>query len=340
MTANRKELVLNVMDGKPADRVPSGFWFHFLQDEIHSDAFANPQLTDKLLEGEIKYIETLQPDLVKIMTDGFFGYRNDVLKTAKTPQELAAIQPLPADDPWFERQLEYAKKLTGRFGDEVTTFYNLFCPATIFKFMHEGEDNEALLAKWLVEDGEAVKKGFDVIAGDLAILAQRLIEEAEVTGIYFSLQNIIGEGVTQAVYNKYIAPGEKAVLAAANSKSPYNILHICGYAGHRNDLSWYKDYDVKTVNWAAVVEDIPLQEGRKLFPGKALLGGFGNLDSELLYKGSQEEIQAETRRLLQEAGTQGIILGADCTVPRDTDWKHFEWVREAAYFALINEEEI
>lgn len=54
------------------------------------------------------------------------------------------------------------------------------------------------------------------------------------------------------------------------------------------------------------------------------------MDSELLYKGSKEEIQAETKRILAEAGRQGVLLGADCTVPRDIDWKHFEWVREAA----------
>ena len=119
-------------------------------------------------------------------------------------------------------------------------------------------------------------------------------------------------------------------MAAANSVSDYNILHICGYAGHHNDLTLYKDYNVKTINWAVVVEGVSIPEGRKIFGNRAALGGFGNLDSELLYKGSKEEIQAETKRILAEAGRQGVILGADCTVPRDTDWQHFEWVREAA----------
>ena len=41
MSENRKQLVLDVLDGKERERVPSGFWFHFLEDEIHADAFGS-----------------------------------------------------------------------------------------------------------------------------------------------------------------------------------------------------------------------------------------------------------------------------------------------------------
>jgi len=41
-------------------------------------------------------------------------------------------------------------------------------------------------------------------------------------------------------------------------------------------------------------------------------------------------VEAETRRILAAAGRIGVILGADCTVPSDTDWQRFEWVRSAA----------
>ena len=191
-------------------------------------------------------------------------------------------------------------------------------------------EDEAFLAQLVREDAAAVRAAFDVISGDLAKLARRIIAEAGVTGIYFSLQNLIGEGASRAVYEEVFAPGEKEILRAANAESSYNILHICGYAGHRNTLDWYRDYDVKTINWAAVVEGVPLEEGRKIFPEHALLGGFGNLASDVLYRGTQAEITAETHRILDAAGRTGILLGADCTVPRDIDWKHFDWVRDAA----------
>ncbi len=331
MAQSKKELVLAAMDGKPVDRVPVGFWFHFLKDEIHSNSFENPAFIDELFAGQSKYIDEHQPDFVKVMTDGFFPYTNKSVVGATSLEDLKNIQPLPDDDPWFTYQVEYAKRVSSKYGNELALFYNLFCAGTILKFMQPKiENGEAFLAGLVRENPVEAKHVLDVISGDVAKLAKRLITEGGVTGIYFSLQNLIGEGITQEVYNEVLAPSEKAVLGAANSVSDYNILHICGWSGHRNDLSWYKDYEVKTINWAAVVEDVTLTEGKKIFGGRTALGGFGNEADSLIYNGTEDEIKAETHRLLKEAGRTGIILGADCTVPRDTDWKHFEWVREAA----------
>ena len=67
-----------------------------------------------------------------------------------------------------------------------------------------------------------------------------------------------------------------------------------------------------------------------MFPGKALLGGFANSEDSVLYRGSKAEIQQAARELIRNAGEHGILLGADCTVPRDIDWQRLEWVREAA----------
>ena len=111
-TLNKKELVLNAMDNKPVERVPAGFWFHFLEDELHSNAFEHPELTEQVLAGEIKYIEESQPDFVKIMTDGFFPYTSESFLAAKTTEDLKHLQPLPKDDKWFTYQVEYAKKIT------------------------------------------------------------------------------------------------------------------------------------------------------------------------------------------------------------------------------------
>lgn len=331
MSQSKKELVLAALDRQPVERVPSGFWFHFLPDEIHADALKEPELARDLLRKEESYIEGARPDFVKIMTDGFFPYPNEKVLRARSLKDFKDLQPLPDDHPFFTEQIAYARALTERYGHELALFYNVFCAGTTLKFMQPRfEEGEPFLLSLLREDKEELRRVLDIISEDLAKLARRVITEGGVTGIYFSLQNLIGEGVTKEIYDEVLAPGEKKILAAANSVSAYNILHICGYAGHRNVLSWYADYEAKAVNWAAVVEGVSLGEGQKIFEGKAVLGGFGNLQTDVLYSGSRQEIQDETRRLLEEAGRTGVLLGADCTVPRDTDWEHFEWVREAA----------
>jgi uroporphyrinogen decarboxylase len=90
------------------------------------------------------------------------------------------------------------------------------------------------------------------------------------------------------------------------------------------------DYPAEIINWASIVEGVPLSAGKKLFGGKPVLGGFGNTKDDVLYKGRKEEIEAETERLLADAGTEGVILGADCTVPRGIPLEHLEWVRAKA----------
>lgn len=332
MAVSKKELVLRAMDRKAVERVPAGFWFHFLDDEIHANAYEDESLEKKVLEGELRYIEESQPDFVKIMTDGFFSYPNPAVQRARTAAELAKVRPLPDDHPFFTRQIAYAKEITSRYGSEIATFYNIFSAGTTVKFMQPGTiaEDEEFLTGFVREDRKAVQEAFAVISADLAKLARRIIEEAGVTGIYLSLQNHTGFGDDRSVYDEVFAPGEKEILRAANTANDYNILHICGYAGHRNELDWYRDYEVKTINWAAVVEGVPLAAGRRVFPQRALLGGFGNLDTDVLYRGSRAEVEAETRRILDAAGRTGVLLGADCTVPRDIDRNRFTWVREAA----------
>ena len=135
MTQSKKELVLAAMDNKPVDRVPVGFWFHFLGDEIHSDSFQHPELIEQLYAGQTKYIETAKPDFVKIMTDGFFPYENRTAFNLKSAADFKRIQPLADDDPWFTTQIAYAKRLTSKYGNDVAMFYNLFCAGTTVKFM-------------------------------------------------------------------------------------------------------------------------------------------------------------------------------------------------------------
>lgn len=95
MRQNKRELIQAVFHNEKADRIPVGFWHHFLQDEVGADAFSHPQLTEKALEGQADFYQAFEPDMIKIMTDGFFGYPHPLLqKAVNSPKELMAITPL------------------------------------------------------------------------------------------------------------------------------------------------------------------------------------------------------------------------------------------------------
>jgi uroporphyrinogen decarboxylase len=326
---SKKQLVLDVFNNKAAERIPVGFWFHFAQGDEFKQGLVNEKVIRTNIDGHNKFVKEFQPDFVKLMSDGFFEYPNPILINVKSASELKQLKPLGADHPWIEGQVKLVKQLTGSFGADLATFYNIFAPATLFKIIFDEKGNK-VLADFIIEDKEAVKHALDVIAQDLAALSGRLITEGKADGIYLSVQNVQDDRIIPELYREVIEPSDRKVLAGANQAGQNNILHICGYEGSRNDLSLYTDYDAKAINWAVTVEGVSLSEGKKLFGDKAVIGGFNNTTSGLLYAGSKEEIEAYTEKLIQEAGKTGVILGADCTVPSDIDLNRLRWVRDKA----------
>ena len=321
---SKRELVLNAFNNQEVERVPVGFWFHFAADAFFD---SSEETVKRNIAGHQKYVDEFHPDFLKLMSDGFFGYPNEAIKKIKTAADLDRIEKEDAGK-WIQGQVDLVRELTGRFQKEVASFYNIFAPATYLSLLLESAGNELTVAQLAKENPKGLARVLDLIAKDVALLSRRVIAEGGADGIYLSVSNI--DGVGKEDYLNVIAPSELAVLENANAVSRYNILHICGYEGHRNDLSTYVDYPARIVNWAVTVENVSLSEGKKLFGGKAVIGGFNNTTDGVLYKGSKEEIEAETAGLIADAGTTGVILGADCTIPSDTPLEHLSWVREKA----------
>lgn len=324
--SDKRQLVFDAFDNKKTQRVPVGFWFHFAPDDLFTN---KPEIIRKNVEGHFQFYDTFKPDFVKLMSDGYFRYPNPTLQKVEKADDLLQAKSGLVDD-WIDAQTALVKELTDHFGSEVASFYNIFAPATVLGFVLEEAKSRLTLAELIQKHPETLAYALNVIKQDLARLAFKVITEGGADGIYLSTKNIQDNAVSKELYHKYITPSEQGVLNAANAVSDYNILHICGYEGARNDLSVYKDYEVKVVNWAVVVERVSLKEGKNLFGGRAVIGGFDNTKNGVLYKGSKEEVERETRRLLEEAGTIGVILGADCTIPSDTPLERLEWVRKAA----------
>jgi uroporphyrinogen decarboxylase len=328
---NKRELVEWVFRNEPAERVPVGFWLHYAKDELE-DVFMNPALREINVQGHERFFREFQPDFLKIMTDGYFVYPNEPFVRAERAGDLRAAAPLGPNHPWIREQIRFARELTGAYGSEVLTFYNIFSPVTYFKFVRRGtvENPYGLLMDFIREDKGAVIHGLAAAAQDIAALAQGVIAEGGADGLYYSVQDLGDPRMPEELRREVLVPPDFAVLEAANALSDLNILHICSYAGHPNQVAHFADYPAQIINWAAVQEKLPLGEGKRIFGGKPVIGGFGNTTADLLYRGTREEIEGETDRLLAEAGRRGVVLGADCTIPRDISLDHLRWVRDRA----------
>ena len=81
-------------------------------------------------------------------------------------------------------------------------------------------------------------------------------------------------------------------------------------------------------NWAVYVEELSVKEGKKFFGGRCVLGGFDNRPESVLCSGTREEVEAFTRKWLEENNENGMMIGADCTLPRGIDLDRISWVVE------------
>ncbi|WP_102412570.1 uroporphyrinogen decarboxylase family protein [Beduinella massiliensis] len=313
---NKRERVLAALNNLPVDRPPVGFWFHFQADQGVGEA---------CVKAHLDYYNHIDVDMVKIMCDSYFDYPNPVAKSVQSPQDWYNMQPLGPDSPFIREQVARAKAVKAGLKDDMVVIYNVFAPFSLIRF---GTSNE-LVTRHLKEDPKAVQYALDVIAKDAALLSELLIREAGIDGIYYCVQGGEKDRMSVETYRELIGPSDRAVLEHANRFSENNVLHCCGWAGIPNHLEVWQDYPAKAINWACFIEDMDLTQGKAFFGGKCVLGGFDNRPCGVLFSGTREEVEATTRALVQAAGTTGVILGADCTLPASIDKERIGWVVDA-----------
>ena len=103
---SKKELVLRAFRGEEVDRVPVGFWFHFVSQEEKMLGLDNPVIFNKSVEGHAAYVRAARPDFVKIMSDGFFKYPSPLYSDhIESIRDLAAIQSIGEHHPGLSSRL-------------------------------------------------------------------------------------------------------------------------------------------------------------------------------------------------------------------------------------------
>lgn len=333
----RKEEVLKVLHNESStEGVPISFWRHFADNEF-TDAAKHPEVITINLDGHQDYLNAVDVDLVKTMLDGYFPYPFHEVGDPRDLSQLAQVESLNEDDPWITGQVELAKKQRAIAGDRPI-FVTVFSPLILFKWALIKHYEEALTLAderffdLYEQNPEIVKHVLNVIADDQIKVVKALRAQTDIDGIYYSTQSIQDQRAdNHEFFAEVMEPVDLKVQNAINQEFEINILHICGFDGATNHLEWFTNYPLQVINWATKADGYTLGEGKKLFGGRVVLGGFDNSRKGVLYSGDKEEIQAYVRDLISEAGTKGVILGADCTVPRDIPYEHLNWAIETAH---------
>lgn len=326
---NKRDLLLNVLNNKEVSRIPVGFWWHFVNKHDEFTALTDPTVIERTIEGTKKLYDELNPDFVKIMSDGFFGHPAIMENDIKNIEDIKKIKSIGQDHIWYDKQVEMVNELVDYFNNEVMSFYSIFSPLNYIRLYLINYKNEPdLFVNLFLEDPDAMLDAAMEISKDLAILINKLKEETSIDGIFYSVQSLQSKSHGKDFHDKYVKPSDLSVLDMINNNWDNNLLHICGYGKYTNDLSLYSDYKAKAYNWAIYTENVSLSEGKKLFNDACIIGGFDNSLGSTLDTGSREEVDNIIKSVINEVGKKGLIIGADCTIPLEVGHRRYKLVQE------------
>lgn len=305
---DRRERFMAMLNGEKTDHLIAGFWHHFPHKAKYGEAS---------VKAHIDYYEEAVPDMVKVMNEHLFYIPEEV----NTPEDWTAIHQLPFEKTGYTGLVEEFKAIKKALPSDVpllVTVHGVLVSAyhaTGKPGSFSNPDN--MVSSHLRTEPDKVSKGLEVVADTLVELVREL-KKAGCDGIYYAALGNEEYRFNDEIFNDYIKPYDYKVLKAVKEENLIGVLHICK---DKVVLPRYEDADVDVINWAVHDCRYKLSDGRKLFPGKTILGGFDDRTG-VLCDGTREDIEAKAMAIVEEAGRDRLIVGADCTLPDDVDmWR-------------------
>ena len=327
-TMNKRERFEAFLHNQPVDRVPVAFFHHYTTQAEYVTGLRDPALFEKMVMRQRVTRVQDDPDILKIMNDVLMMMPVDV-SAVKGPEDLDKIVPPSMDSLYVSKTKELTERVLDYYkGEDIPSFATGFSPVFCLRFalMFGLGPKQDRLKEFFLAAPEKGLAALKILEERINEIHTMLIRDFGLDGIYFSVNNQ-NQLLPDEVYREYCVPIEQEMVREIN-KNGLSFLHICGFGGLINNLELFREYDASVINWAVHAEGVSLKEGKTFFGGKPVMGGFAQ--DEIIYRGTEEEVKTEVKRILAEAGQTGVMIGADCTVPEDIDERRFGWARDAA----------
>lgn len=309
----KTERVMAAIGKQPVDYVPSCFSLHFPSGASKGEAG---------IRAHLDFFKQADTDILKIMNENQVPYCGSF----SVPEDYSKVGKVSMDCDYMRNQLDFSKRILDACGSEAFTIGTLhgICASAIHPVQKAGYGYEAARKYQLaaLRSGDpAVLDAFRRITDGMCELAQSYIE-AGVQGIYYAALGAETCYFTDEEFARWIEPFDKQILKAIKDAGGYSFLHICKDGLNMDRYATYGDY-CDVVNWGVYEVPYSLEAGRKLFPGKTIMGGLENR-SGVLVNGTETEICAEVHEVIKSFGDRGFILGADCTLATEQDMKKLQ----------------
>lgn len=317
----KKERVIAAIEGREPDKIPSGFSLHFPKEEAFGDA---------AVDAHIRFFEESDTDILKIMNENMVPYMGEI----QHGSDYQMVREMSLEDPFMQDQITLIKKILKRCDRSaflLGTLHGITAssihPLEKMDPEYTYEEVRQKLCRLLHEDKDAVLAGMQRIADVMCELAREYIHLG-VDGIYYAALGGETRFFTDEEFEEFIKPFDLQIMKSIKEAGGYCFLHIC--KDHLN-MNRYRDYAPWTdvVNWGVYEAPFSLEDGRKLFPGKTIMGGLPNRHGALV-DGPKEAVREEVHKVISGFGRTGFILGADCTLATEQDMELLKAAVEAA----------
>lgn len=309
MTTKDRILELAADKTLPDARRPAAFFLHFPEEFRRGRA---------AVDKHIEYFRATGNDIMKIQYEHRFPLIDRIA-------ESGDWSGMPVyDEEFFADPLDIVAGLVRELGREAPVILTLYSP-----FMFAGQSvGKNRLLELTREDPAAVAKGLTRIVESMGHLIRGCIDRG-IDGFYASTQGGEGSRVPPEVFEQYIKPADLAAWDRFADKTPVNILHVCDYEAPYDTFDRHIDYPGHIVS-------APNHVGGRAITGaevaerfnRPVLGGMERLG--VISTGPTDAIVDEARSAI-EAGPDAMILGADCTLAADTDWRNIATATEVAH---------
>lgn len=299
---NRRERILQVLDqSRPNEYVPAAFFLHF-----------ENKLGRKAVDDHRAFYKATNMDFVKVFYE--ISVPQIEINSGKDWEKV----PVYGED-FFAPQVAVIEDLARDYGNEAFVLPTVYSPLALAgQTLGRGKDLKKLAEQNPVAFGKAIK--------NLALSIENYLRAARkhgADGFYVSSQGGDGNSLSTKIWKEQVRQWDKYVSEVANEIGEINILHICDYGTpfkNAEALYAFTDYPASIINVPLNFSDgstLNLKEAQQRF-GRPIFGGLERLG--VIAKGSIEEAKAAVDKVLENA-PNNFILGADCTVPGETDWE-------------------
>ena len=305
---DKRERMNAVIAGEKVDRLPCGFWHHF----DAKDAFGVASV-----HAHIQYYNETDADVLKVMNEHMYLIEQQI----SCAEDWKKVKPVPFERTNYPDYIEEFRAIRREIPAEVPLWVTIHGALVSAYHATDKPGNfsnpDNLVSRHLRENPEAVAVALMAVAETLSDLCDRLID-AGADGIYYAALGSEEYRFSRELLEKYVIPADRYVMDRVRDKGALSILHICK---DKVQLPAYTTVNADVYNWAVHECPYSLADGRRLFPGKTLLGGFDDRDGELVH-GDEAAIRAKAEGIIRTAGRERLIVGADCTLPDDVElWR-------------------